>query len=167
MHFSRGIFTSSHRLNFLPFHGHKVIDGNKRAGGWIHTTDPGSGHVLEAGPRGVRPQNAGKETLYLAEQLGLADEVIAADADAKSRYLFSDGKLQRLPSGPLQAYLSPLTNWLLPVVKQEMVKQPIGSAEDESIASFITRRFNKRVCDTLVDPLVSGIFGGDPASPYA
>jgi hypothetical protein len=54
--------------------------------------------VLEAGPRGVRPQAAGKETLWLAEQLGLADEVIGADPAAKFRYLFLDGQVR--PAAP-------------------------------------------------------------------
>jgi oxygen-dependent protoporphyrinogen oxidase len=137
-----------------------VVEKSQRAGGWINTTHA-SGHCLETGPRGFRPQGPGQETLDLAVQLGLEDELIAADPAAKRRYLFLDGKLQQLPGGLIDAYKNPTTNWLPPVLRLEMQKAQ-SQASDESIAEFITRRFNKRVLDELIDPVVSGVFAGDP-----
>lgn len=138
-----------------------VLESAQRAGGWVNSTYS-DGHILESGPRGFRPQGRGLETLSLAEQLGLEDELIAADPSAKMRYLYLDGKLQQLPTGLADAYRNPTTKWLPPVLKLEM-KKVRWSGGDESIADFITRRFNKRVLDELVDPLVSGIYAGDPA----
>ena len=138
-----------------------VVEKSERPGGWVHSHHR-DGHVLEAGPRGVRPQAAGQETVRLAEQLGLADQLIAADPAAKLRYLYLGGKLQRLPSGLLELRSNPLTKWVPDVLKFE--RQVVaGTGEDESIADFITRRFNRRVLDELVDPLISGIYAGDPA----
>lgn len=138
-----------------------VVEKSPRAGGWVnsHKLD---GHVLESGPRGVRPQAAGQETIALAERLGIQDKLIAADPAAKYRYVYLDGKLQRLPTGLMDLYTSKATKWLKPVLKFERAKIA-GSGRDESIAEFVTRRFNGRVLDELVDPLISGIYAGDPA----
>jgi oxygen-dependent protoporphyrinogen oxidase len=138
-----------------------VVEGAQRAGGWVNTVYPG-GHVLESGPRGVRPQGAGQETLSLAEQLGLQGELIAADPAAKMRFIYLDGRIQRMPGGLLEMFRAPTTSWLPPVLRAEMNKAR-GTGEDESIADFITRRFNGRVLDQLVDPLTSGVFAGDPS----
>ena len=132
----------------------------RRSGGWIQTSNEG-GHILEGGPRGFRPQAAGMETLCLAQQLGLENELVAADNKAKFRYLYTGGKLQRLPSSLREAYSNPLTKWLPGVLLQEM-RTPRGGGEDESIDSFVTRRFGRRVMDELVDPLINGVFAGDP-----
>eukprot|EP01043_Picozoa_sp_COSAG02_P006294 COSAG02_NODE_178_length_31091_cov_59.242482_10_plen_357_part_00 len=138
-----------------------VVEKSPRPGGWVnsHKLD---GHVLESGPRGVRPQAAGQETISLAERLGIHDQLIAADPAAKYRYVYLDGKLQRLPTGLIDLYTSKTTKWLKPVLKFEQAKIA-GSGRDESIAEFVTRRFNGRVLDELVDPLISGIYAGDPA----
>lgn len=143
-----------------------VVEKSPRPGGWVnsHKLD---GHVLESGPRGVRPQAAGQETIALAERLGLQDKLIAADPAAKYRYLYLDGKLQRLPTGLVDLYTSKTTKWLKPVLKFEQAKIA-GSGRDESIADFVTRRFNKRVLDELVDPLISGIYAcGHRPNPSA
>jgi oxygen-dependent protoporphyrinogen oxidase len=37
------------------------------------------------------------------------------------------------------------------------------SPEDESLASFVTRRFGREVLDRLAQPLIGGIYSGDPS----
>ena len=138
-----------------------VVEKSARPGGWVNSHRL-QGHVLESGPRGVRPQAAGQETIALAEKLGLEDQLIAADPAAKYRYIYLDGKLERLPTGLIDLYTSKTTKWLKPVLQFEREKIA-GSGKDESIAEFVTRRFNGRVLDELVDPLISGIYAGDPA----
>lgn len=138
-----------------------VVEKSARPGGWVNSHKL-QGHVLESGPRGVRPQAAGQETIALAEKLGLEDHLIAADPAAKYRYIYLDGKLERLPTGLIDLYTSKTTKWLKPVLQFEREKIA-GSGRDESIAEFVKRRFNGRVLDEFVDPLISGIYAGDPA----
>ena len=38
---------------------------------------------------------------------------------------------------------------------------PEPPGEDESIASFVTRRLGREAYDALVEPLMTGIYGGD------
>jgi oxygen-dependent protoporphyrinogen oxidase len=40
---------------------------------------------------------------------------------------------------------------------------PAGGDEDESIASFVSRRFGREAYEALVEPLMTGIYGGDGA----
>ncbi len=127
-----------------------IIEKSDRIGGWIKTVEK-EGFLFEIGPRGFRPHPA---TLSLVEELGLTKELIPANNQARKRYLYVDGKLQ------------PLTPWfalrlgLLSVLWKER-KIPPSTEEDETIESFFLRRTNRQITETLIDPLVSGIFGGD------
>ena len=156
-----------------------LLEGSARAGGWIRTAEVG-GRPFECGPRGVRPIGAGRETMALAEQLGLAELALGADEAAKARYLYSGGALRKLPSSLLEAVRSPLTSWLgAPLLHEwhapaaaaanSSTASSVGAgaaagAGDESVRRWVLRRFgDARVLETLIDPLISGIYSGDPA----
>jgi oxygen-dependent protoporphyrinogen oxidase len=97
--------------------------------------------------------------------LGLSDRLIAAsDGSRKNRYLFLDGKLRKLPRGPLGL----LTTSLLTLRgKWQLITEPWRKSkppeEDESILDFATRRAGKEAADIFADAIVTGIHGGDPA----
>jgi len=137
-----------------------IIEGQERVGGWINTNDE-HGHVFERGPRGFRPSGNGVEILRLAEDLGLANSAVKTSSASKHRFLFVEGKLQQMPAG-----LSDLLQ--LPSVLRGAIKgvmnepfQSKGLWSDETIHSFITRRFGEHVANNIVGGMVSGIYGGD------
>jgi oxygen-dependent protoporphyrinogen oxidase len=72
------------------------------------------------------------------------------ESKANRRYLLQNGQLR-----------SPYSLSLLPALLKDLLS-PRGDLEDESIFSFACRRFGREVAATHLDPLVSGIYGGDP-----
>src|SRR3546814_33764 len=80
-----------------------VFEKKDHAGGNIHSIHLG-GQISELGPRGIRPKGKGKYFLQLVHELGLQDELIKSGKQARKRYLYMDGELERLPSGPLALF---------------------------------------------------------------
>jgi len=84
---------------------------------------------------------------------------------ARSRFILKDGKLQKLPSGPLSLLMSssPLTKGLVMAGISEALSFGGGSrhGDDESIYSFAARKFGAGAAENLFDPMCHGIFAGD------
>ena len=137
----------------------KILEASNRPGGWIRSEQCGS-FLFESGPRSCRTRGGAIETLRLIEALGLQDQVIAASSTALTRYLYTEGKLQQLPNSLLSFFTSPLMRGVIPALWRELW-QPSGHSEDESIASFISRRFGKNITERFFDPLVSGVYAGN------
>ncbi len=136
-----------------------VIDQAAYPGGWV-STDFQEGFLFEQGPRSLRPKGTGIETLRLIEQLNLQHQVITADPSSKKRYVWSKGKMRKLPSGPLSLFTSPLTRGVPWRALCECFRSR-GEAPDESIASFFSRRFGEKIAQQLIDPMTTGIYAGD------
>jgi len=130
-----------------------ILEKKDRAGGWIRSFKAQE-FLFEAGPRGFSPAGKGEATLELVHSLGLENALIPANKQAKKRYVCLNGKLQQFGLGFL------LRNGLAGACLHDL-KAPKSVLEDETIASFIERRFNHRLAETVMDPLTKGIFGGD------
>lgn len=137
-----------------------IVEASDRVGGWIQTVEK-DGFLFEQGPRSCRTRGAGAATLQLIEELGLQEQVIVADPAASFRYLYTQGSLQRLPSSLLEFLCSPLTRGLIPLLLKEWLI-PKSTLPDESVYAFFARRLSPKAVETFVDPLISGIFAGDP-----
>jgi protoporphyrinogen/coproporphyrinogen III oxidase len=131
----------------------KILEKSSRAGGWIRTLKEG-GWQFETGPRGFRPAAKGEMTLRLVKDLGLQSALICANPKSKRRYICVEGKLR--PFGPL--FL--LRQGILGAILHDLFT-PKTDKEDETVADFITRRFNQRLAELVMDPLTRGIFGSD------
>lgn len=71
--------------------------------------------------------------------------------------------MQHVPTGVFELFGSPLMAGVGPAFLRDLVgTSSIKDASDESLYDFISRRFSSAVADNLVDPMVSGIFAGDP-----
>ncbi len=137
----------------------QILESTSRTGGWIQT-HYAQDSLFDQGPRSCRTRGHGIETLKLIEALGLSQEVLPADASAKYRYLYTDKSLNPLPSGLFSLLTSPYTPALLRGAWKDL-RTPPSEFEDETIHSFITRRFNAHIAESLVDPLTLGIYAGD------
>ncbi|KAK2711297.1 hypothetical protein QYM36_012473 [Artemia franciscana] len=98
-------------------------------------------------------------------QQGLQDKVMSVSKwhpSAKNRLIYANGELHRLPSSissvfkKMQPFQKPLYYAGLRDIFAK--RGPMG---DESIHSFVKRRFGPDVAEYLIDPLVRGICAGD------
>ncbi|MGH7897936.1 MAG: protoporphyrinogen oxidase [Candidatus Binatia bacterium] len=133
------------------------LESGDRAGGVIGSrfTD---GFLVEAGPNTV----AGSPELdRLVREAALESEVVRAPAGLP-RFLYRDGRLHRVPTGPLELVS---TGILSTRAKVGLLAEPLvprRSAEgEESVREFVTRRLGAEIYDKVVAALLSGTFAGD------
>lgn len=134
-----------------------ILESEKRAGGKIWT-DKVDGFLCESGVNGFldnRPR-----TLELVAKLALSP--LKSSEDARKRFIFSDGKLHRLPESPVSFFSSNLLtlHGRLRIIWEIFV--PRGNGKDETLAEFARRRLGKEAFEKLIDPMASGIYAGDP-----
>ncbi|KAG7393509.1 hypothetical protein PHYPSEUDO_007346 [Phytophthora pseudosyringae] len=137
----------------------RVLDASAVSGGWVRTSTR-EGFLFEEGPRGFRPSRNGAEMLRLVEQLQLQSQMQAVDPAAHARYILRDGQVEKLPTSLLEALRWPLALAVARAALHELFAKP-GAVEDESVYKFTARRFSPVVAERLLDPMCSGIFGGD------
>ncbi|KAI8360515.1 hypothetical protein B0O80DRAFT_381321, partial [Mortierella sp. GBAus27b] len=147
-----------------------LLEGSKRTGGWMHSerikdpTHTGGSILLERGPRSLRPQGiSGLNTLEMVRILGLdsrVEPVPKTSPSAKNRYIYAHNKLQMLPTSLAGALTHPLLAPKLPRASLDLFKGGCRQ-DDESIESFVNRRFGKGFSDDLISAMVHGIYAGD------
>ncbi len=139
-------------------HDVTVLEASDRIGGKIKT-DQVDGYILESGPHAIMPSY--KSLLSAIPLLGLSDSYVEAGANGKNRFICMDGKPYPLPTGPLSAMSTPLLSFgaKLRVLREPFIKP---SYDDESVASFFSRRMGPEVVTRLIDPFISGVYAGDP-----
>jgi oxygen-dependent protoporphyrinogen oxidase len=138
-----------------------VLEQSHRPGGTLWT-ERRDGFQIEVGANGFLDNKP--STLALCRDLGIGDQLLpASEAAERNRYLFVDGKLQRLPNSLRSFLLSDLLSWRgkLSIVLERFRPKRVGDA-DESIDAFVRRRAGPEAADVLADALVTGIHAGDP-----
>ncbi len=138
----------------------ELFEKEKRLGGKMRTVRE-KGYIVETGPNGFLD---GKPyTLNLVKELGIERELYKSSDKSRKRFIYSRGRLVRLPEDPVSFLLSPL---LSPKGKVrllgELFVKPKKDESDETLASFVKRRLGEEALDKLLDPMVAGIFAGDP-----
>jgi oxygen-dependent protoporphyrinogen oxidase len=134
-----------------------ILESEKKAGGKIWT-DKVDGFLCEGGVNGFLDNRP--KTLELVSKLSLTP--LRSNDNARKRFIFSNGKLNRLPESP-PAFLT--SDFLsipgrLRVIFEMFV--PKWQGGDETLAHFATRRLGREAYEKLIDPMASGIFAGDP-----
>jgi oxygen-dependent protoporphyrinogen oxidase len=135
-----------------------VLEQSDRPGGNLRS-ERVDGFLCEGGPNGFL-DNA-SDTAALVKDLGL--ETIKSDGRARRRYIYRRGRLHEVPASPAGFLRSSLLSWR---GKLRVLGEPLAAeqpAADETIHQFAARRLGKEAADALVDPMVSGVFGGDAA----
>jgi oxygen-dependent protoporphyrinogen oxidase len=136
-----------------------VLEVDATPGGTMRTEEH-NGWRIEAGPNGFLTDRPA--TLDLARRLGLSGELLPASAAAKRRYLLSNGVLCTLPTSPPAFLRTPLLSPRGRLRVLAEVFAPRAVAEDESLAEFGRRRIGAEAVAALLDPMVTGIYAGDP-----
>jgi len=140
-----------------------LLESGPRLGGKISTVAT-KGFHCETGPNGFLDNVP--ETLDLVDILGIEDRLVRSSDAARRRFIVSGGRLHQLPEGPLAFLGSDLLTirGRARVIGEFFVPQKKKGApmEDETVASFIRRRLGNEVLEKLIDPMVSGVYAGDP-----
>lgn len=135
-----------------------VLESGDAPGGTARSSIE-DGYVLEWGPNGFLDKEP--KTLDWVEELGLKAKLIRANEAAAHRFVFKRNALHEI-IGPPKFLLSPL---LSVKGRARLLCEPFipGKSNDtaESIWDFAARRIGREAADTMVGPMVSGIFGGD------
>jgi len=134
-----------------------VIDASDRPGGMLRT-DHVSGYVVERGPNTVQVK---APMLALLRRLELDGRLIPAEPESRTRHLYLDGSLQRVPLSPRALAGSRLLSGR---AKLRLLAEPFlrrGDASDESVAEFMGRRLGPEVVTRLVGPFLTGLYAGN------
>lgn len=147
---------------------HLLLEQRPRMGGVIETRK-WDDCVLECGPDSFISQKP--EALALIKELGLESEVIGSNDHQRITYIQRHGRLTPLPEGTTMFVPSrvgpmlktPLLGWGTKLrMGMELLRKPVSNA-DRSVAEFVTDHFGRETLDYLAEPLLSGVYGGDPA----
>ena len=145
-----------------------LIEGRSRLGGVIHTIKR-DGFLIDSGPDNfvtIKPW-----AMALIRRLGIESELISTNEAHRSALVVRKGKLQPIPEG----FLLMAPTKVMPVLASPIFSIP-GKLRmgmeffipartengDESLASFVTRRFGREALDRVVQPLISGIYTARP-----
>jgi oxygen-dependent protoporphyrinogen oxidase len=145
-----------------------IFERTARAGGCVQTLRE-DGYTLELGPDSLLADKPAARELL--RRLDLERELIPMRAEYRGARIVHHGRLRPIPSE--FRLFSPTS---LPALLKSGIFSPLGMAraamepfvparkseEDESLASFVTRRFGREVLDRLAQPLIGGIYSGDP-----
>jgi oxygen-dependent protoporphyrinogen oxidase len=149
-----------------------IVEASAHTGGVLHT-EKRDGFLLELGPDCfVSNKPAG---VVLVRELGLESELIGtAGGNEKLRqsFILHEGKLTPIPQGffllaptSIEALRgASVLSWAgkLRVARELFIKARTDGA-DESLASFMERRFGREALDRIAQPMVAGIYTADPA----
>jgi oxygen-dependent protoporphyrinogen oxidase len=146
-----------------------LVEKEPRLGG-VMQTDSVEGCTLELGPDSFLA--AKPWALELIRDLGLGAEVISSNDHLRKSYILRRGRLVALPDGlmmvvptkvlPLLA--SPLLGWGTKIrMGLEWFRRPRAMPADRSVAEFLRDHYGQESVDYLGEPLLSGVYGGDPA----
>ncbi len=152
-----GLFTASELMS-AGIEDVFVLDESAEPGGLTRTIQRGGYSLEPAAGTLLLPHP------HLTPLLGrIGADVIPVEPSATIRYVYTRGRLIAFPASPkaILAPLVPLTAKLRAAM-EPFVRTPAHSA-DESLDSFLRRRFGDGVGAMLAWLAASGVFAGDPA----
>jgi oxygen-dependent protoporphyrinogen oxidase len=144
-----------------------LLEASPQAGGFLKSIRR-EGFLLETGPDcfiSEKPRGIG-----LCEELGLEAELIGTRPDKRRSFILRKNVFYPVPEGfylmgptRTRPFLeSGLLSW---PAKFRVLCEPLVRSRpptDESLASFVRRRFGQELLDWMAQPLIAGIYGADP-----
>ncbi|MBF0609932.1 MAG: protoporphyrinogen oxidase [Magnetococcales bacterium] len=142
----------------------QILESRDRVGGNLRTGHS-HGYLYEHGPNStLQKANSPVDALgRLVSQLGLDDQLVEANPAAAKRFILKNGQLVALPTSPPAFITSPLFSL---AAKVRLLAEPfIARGEtEESIAQFVRRRLGQEFLDYAIEPFISGVYAGNPAT---
>jgi protoporphyrinogen/coproporphyrinogen III oxidase len=137
-----------------------LFEASKRVGGVIQSVRR-DGFLAEFGPNSILETSP--IVSNLVRDLGLESRRVYSQPSAKKRFVVRDQKPVALPTSPagfLTTRLFSLPAKLRVLAEPFIRRGPEGV--EESIAQFVQRRLGQEFLDYAIDPLVAGIYAGNP-----
>lgn len=139
-----------------------VFESSNRFGGSVLSGSNGK-FIFDLGPNSMATKHAAVADL-IYNQLNLGEKIEPREG-SRHIFLVKDGKPVSLPmsfkgllNSPLLSFPAKLRLLLEPLVP----RLPEPQADQESVRAFFRRRFGKAVSETLVDPMMAGIYSASP-----
>jgi oxygen-dependent protoporphyrinogen oxidase len=144
-----------------------ILEWTYRPGGKL-LTEHADGFVVEGAADSFLSRKA--RGIGLCEELGLADELIGRRPENARSFVRVGRELHPLPEGltgmiPTDLDALESTSLLSDEGRARLAAEadvaPEPEGEDESIAAFVSRRLGREAYERIVEPLMTGIYGGD------
>ena len=129
---------------------------------------PGGSFVIEGGPDTfvvTKPW-----AVQLCTELGIADRLKGTNPQTKKTYVLKNNRLHELPGGLTMM----IPTEIGPMVRSGLLSWPAKARMgldyflpaappdgDETLGGFVTRRLGRAAYESLIEPLMSGIYAGD------
>lgn len=138
-----------------------ILEQAPHVGGAMRSFRDGK-YLAEEGPNSILLNSAEIEE-FLYSIPGLKERIVEAAPEANKRFIVRNGKPHAVPMGPISAITTPLWSFQgkFRVLKEPFIKA-IDSDKEESIADFVRRRLGEELYQYAINPLVGGIYAGDP-----
>ena len=137
-----------------------VFEATARTGGVIRSLRQG-GYLAEFGPNSILETSP--RITSLIRDAGLEGRRLCSDARADNRYIVRGGQPVCLPLSPVRFFTCRLFS---PGAKLRLLVEPFvpraPADREESVAEFVLRRLNREWLEYAINPLVAGIYAGDP-----
>jgi oxygen-dependent protoporphyrinogen oxidase len=138
----------------------KVFEAAKRIGGVVQSVRR-DGHLAEFGPNSILETSP--IITNMVRDLGLDGRKLYSDPAAEKRFIVRGQKPVEMPTS-LGSFLS--TPLFSPAAKARLLVEPFippaPKDDEESIGDFVQRRLGREFLDYAIDPLVAGIYAGNP-----
>ena len=133
-----------------------------RVGGAIQSLRK-DGYLAEFGPNTILETSP--RIAQLIRDTGLQSRKMTPATGSETRFLVRNKMPVEMPASPL-GFLS--TSLFSPGAKLGVLREPFLApridGQEESIAQFVIRRLGREFLDYAIDPMVAGIYAGDPDS---
>jgi protoporphyrinogen/coproporphyrinogen III oxidase len=143
----------------------RLLEQSDRLGGQVRTEQVGE-YLIEAGPDSLVAHKPA--VARLAERIGLAHDLAPIGGRHAGTEIVWKGRLIRVPDGFMMmaparlwpALRSPLFSMRgkLRMACEPWIAPREAEVEDESLASFVTRRFGREVLERVAEPIVAGLY---------
>ena len=146
-----------------------IFEKSGQAGGNISTKIE-NGFVIEEGADSFITSKPWG--IDLCEKLGIEEQLISTNDSNRKTYIYFDQKLNELPEGfflmaPSNIEAFEKSTFFSTEGKKRILKEleldPLIDDGDESLESFILRRFGTELLEKVAQPLIGGIYTGDLA----
>ncbi|HEU4400553.1 MAG TPA: protoporphyrinogen oxidase, partial [Candidatus Polarisedimenticolia bacterium] len=145
-----------------------LLEAGDRPGGVIRT-ERRDGFLIEGGPDCFitdRPW-----AIDLCRRLGLEEEILGTNPSCRRSFILRNGRIVPIPEGyqllAPSRFLPFATSPIMSLagklrVACDLVLPRGPEVSDESLATFVRRRFGAEALESLAQPLVAGIYNADP-----
>lgn len=138
-----------------------VYEAGDRVGGVIRSLRE-TGYLAEFGPNSILETST--KINALIQDIGLSNRRVDSLSTAENRYLVRGKRTVLLPASPGKFLATSLFSWRAKLrLLREPFIPPAPPDVEESVAQFVLRRLGREFLDYAINPMVAGVYAGNPA----